>query len=1049
LLAARLGAVTPEAEQDQHLIRIWGADEGMPVASVTDLAQTPEGYLWVGTLLSGLQRFDGVRFESYHAINTPALRSMGVRQLLVDRAGRLWINTYANSLALWDPGGFREAKTAPTRVAACLWASAEEVIFWEGGRRLLRGERRPQQWEWQTAELPGDAPPQFCADAEGRVWFLQTPQALGVWRPGHPQTVMPFPALAGKEIRVLTADGMGRIWVGTDGALAVWRGEKFEAISPPAGEDRLVVKRLIPTGANALWVEANGWLRRVAEGIWLAESPEWARQLGGLGALTFAVGDRRSGLWAGYREGGLIHVQSDGRFARLTTRDGLPGNTVRFVTEDREGNIWTGYERGNLVQVRRRPFQVIGPAQGLTEALVNSVAEDSEGAVWIGTHSGTVVRYKEGQCKTLSLPAPAASHNSVVTADEAGRVWIGLVGSGLWMHAAGQSRLVATRQELDGDPRILLPARDGRLWFGTLDAIWTWDGARLELRHKSGAAATSERPAALAEACDGTIWAGTFGGTLLRHTGAEFERIEPPAFRELGRLWALHPTPDGGLWIGTSQGGLLRYQGGEFRRYTTRDGLPSDFIAQVLRDAAGNLWLGTRVGIVRIAEPALARFNRGEITSLPVSIYGKTDGLLTIGCAIEYLPNCWAGRDGRLWFAMNNSVASVQPDQIRINPVAPTVVLEALLANGQCAWPTQAAAVLTSSSVPGGRSAPGIPPVRVGPRARDLEFHFTGLSLGSPQYLRFRHRLEGLDRDWVDADGRRHVVYRHVPPGEYVFRLIACNSDGVWSQDAAALPVRVSPFFYETLWFRLGLIALAAAGLVFAVRRVAHRRLRLRLAEVERQHALERERARIAGDLHDELGAGLTEVGLLGGLAQRVNTPAERVQEHLRSITDKAREMVTALDEIVWAMNPKHDSVLDLGRYFAEYASQLLQLTSLRCRLDVANDLPAHPLTSEQRRHLLLAFKEALTNVVRHANATEIRIRIAVEDGALEVRVEDDGRGMAQPDAPAPAEGLANMRRRMEQLGGTCRLSSEPGRGTTVLLQLPLRMASQGNYRLR
>jgi signal transduction histidine kinase len=272
---------------------------------------------------------------------------------------------------------------------------------------------------------------------------------------------------------------------------------------------------------------------------------------------------------------------------------------------------------------------------------------------------------------------------------------------------------------------------------------------------------------------------------------------------------------------------------------------------------------------------------------------------------------------------------------------------------------------------------------------------------------------------------------------------MACNGDGVWSAADAALVLVIRPHAWETWWFRgaalSGLLLAVGAG-VWSVER---RRTRQRLAALERQQVIERERARVARDLHDELGAGLTEIGLLGALAKRSNAPQERVQDHLGHITNKAREMVTSLDEIVWSLNPKYDSLSSLSRYFCEYAQQFLQLAPIRCRLEVDENLPARALTSEQRHHLLMAFKEVLTNIVKHANATEVRIGIAAAvDETLTITVSDDGQGMRSGTPAEGAEGVANISRRMDQLGGTCRVDSSAGSGTTVRLSMSLaRMA--------
>ena len=449
--------------------------------------------------------------------------------------------------------------------------------------------------------------------------------------------------------------------------------------------------------------------------------------------------------------------------------------------------------------------------------------------------------------------------------------------------------------------------------------------------------------------------------------------------------------------------------------------------------------VGTRAGVARIAQTALTRFERGELEQVPVSVYGQSDGLLTIGSAIMFQPNCWRGRDGTLFFAMANSVAAIKPEEVHINPTAPTVVLEEVRADDRRVWPERAGAILGVVEGTSDAALPAPPPeIQVGPGRGDLEFRFTGLSLASPSRVRFQYKLEGSEGGWNEAAGERRAVYRHVPPGRYLFRVNACNSDSVGSSESALLTVTVRPHFYQTAWFQGGMGLGAVGGLSLALVVRMRRRMHLRLEQLERQHEVERERARIAQDLHDELGAGLTEIGLLGGLLQHPAGLSERGPVALPRIVQRCRDLVTALDEIVWAVNPRNDSVNSLTSYLCRYAQGLLDLTTVRCRLEVQDIEPDRPFNAEQRHNLFLAFKEALTNVVRHSKASEVSIRIGLGDAdRLLICVEDNGQGLGAA-AGADADGLVNLRQRMARIGGRCDIENRPGSGVAVRFSLPL-----------
>ncbi len=1043
-------------DSPNYVIKVWGADDRLTEGSVTDVAQTPEGYLWVGTLFGSVLRFDGIRFVSYNSANTPEFSlKWGVPRLMVDREGTLWISMHDGGLTTWDKQGFHSVFTTTNQLDRIVWSGPGEILFAYADGRLLAGRRQggpgdgsrggpphqqEEQWNWELVALPGiSSSGQICADADGRVWYLREGNEFGTWTRTQTNVVSPGEALAGQRIRVLTTDQQQRIWVGTDKALAEWQHDHFAIMTPTNGEPVLNVKRIVSTGGGDLWVEANGRMRRSSGQRWVAESEKWRTELGRT-APRFIHGDSRGGLWAGAGDLGLINVLADGSLHRLTTKDGLPSNTIQFAMQDRDGDIWTGYDRGGLVQIRPRLFRSIGREEGLSDSLVNTVCEGAPGTIWIGTHSGVADRCADGTCTNVTLPGPARAQDSCVTSDADGGVWIGAQGSGLWRWKNGELKSIASQAELQGYPRLLLSGRGGRLWVGTVWSIFQVTNDTLALAYT--AEDVGGHPTAIAEGADGTMWAGTLAGDLLRSKGSDFAVIQPPDRGVLGRIWALWPTADGGLWAGTEQGGLLHYANGVFHRFTTKEGLPSDSIVQVMMDGAGNLWLGTRAGIVRIFGGALARFERGELDELPVNVYGQTDGLLTIGSAIIYQPNCWRGRDGTLYFAMANSVSSVNPEEVHINPLPPTIALEEVRFDDQSSWPKRPGAILTT----GGDAAVAPPPtIKVGPGRGDLEFQYTGLSLNSPQRVRFKYRLEGLETAWNDAGNDRKAVYRHLSPNDYVFHVIACNSDSVWSRDAALVAVTVEPHFYQTGLFKGGVGALAALGLCGSVAVTMRRRHRRRVEQMERQHEMERERSRIAQDLHDDLGAGLTEIGLLGGMLQDPNRFTSRKQEALERIVQRCRDLVMALDEIVWAVNPRNDSVNSLGGYFGRYAQGFFEPTAIRCRLETHDADSRHPLSSEQRHNLFLAFKEALTNVARHSGASEVAIRISEERGEeLVVCIEDNGHGLPD-EVRDSADGLINLHKRLARIGGQCEINSRPGGGVSVRLTLSIARSNKGN----
>ena len=998
-VAALSCAAAAVAGQGEYLIDVWDTDRGLPSSSVTSLAQTPDGYLWVGTL-NGLVRFDGVRFVTFDPGNTKALRHARVESLELDHEGRLWINTYDGSLTSWKAGTFRHDWTGSGVEPGAWLASSvgDEVVFvLEAGDVITRRGTE----EWRRIRPAGQklgGP--FAVGSDGALWVRSMEQRL--WRIDGPkcEEVLWRTGLRGATINHIAADREGRIWIATEREMASWDGAQFVDRSPAGGRRRPGFSFLAFPKLGSPFAIVEGRARRFSGESW--ESPPSFELPGAYRLNLIPLEDRQGRLWVAHYGRGLFRFDPDGQSHRLTTADGMPGDRVGCLLEDREGNLWVGVDRGGLARLRRRPFRVLGPADGLSAQTAVSVAEDHNGTVWVGTLGGGLNRYAEGRFQRFDLPTGASGGFvfSVFPDVRTDRLFLSADREDLYIFERGRIR--PAPWSVHGIKAILVD-RGGRVWLGTKSGLSVWrEGKLRELGPEDGFERRDVR--AFAEDREGGIWIGAGDGTVYRFADEKLTAFRPPDPSRGESVWSLLADPDGTVWVGSFRGGLLRLRDGRFTRYTTHDGLPSDVVAQILDDDQGRLWVGTHGGIFRVAKDALHAFARGERTSVPCLVYGRSDGLPTLECSGNYQPTAWRGRDGRLWFTTTKGVVSVQPRDIPQNDVPPPVIIEQALVDD------------TLRSVEVGE------PIVLQPGEQRLEIRYTALSLTAPDAVRFRYRLEGLEDAWVDGRARRSTPYSYLRPGHYHFRVIASNGDGVWNEQGAEVAVVVLPHFWQTGLF-LGLAILAAVAVVAVVARtVFTRRLRLRLEQAERQRAVEEDRARIAKDIHDDLGAGLTRITLLSELA-RGEVPTETAG-HLSQISDTARELTLAMDEIVWAVNPRNDTLDSLTTYLCQFAQEYLTLAGMKCRLDVPSHLPALPLSSEVRHHLFLAVKETLHNVVQHSGAREVRLGIDVTDG-LTVTVADDGRGFDRADVERsanlraqPGLGLESLEQRLASIGG-------------------------------
>jgi signal transduction histidine kinase len=480
------------------------------------------------------------------------------------------------------------------------------------------------------------------------------------------------------------------------------------------------------------------------------------------------------------------------------------------------------------------------------------------------------------------------------------------------------------------------------------------------------------------------------------------------------------------LWIGTAGGGLHRYENGKFTSYTTRQGLFSDEIFSILDDDAGWLWMSCSKGVFRANKQELNDYAVHRASRVASIGYGKTDGMETPQCNGIGSPAAWRDRNKRLWFATSKGVVEVNPDTVKIDRKPPPVYVEQIIADRAPRLPTEGPV--------------GSDPLVIPPGRGELEFHYTTLSLSAPEKDRFKYKLDTVDSDWVDAGSRRAAYYNNVAPGHYTFHAIACNKDGIWNETGASLVFILKPHYWQTWWFRTLAILLLVGGAsgvtVYGARRKMQRKLQL----LQQRHAVEKERGRIAKDIHDDLGSSLTRIMMLGERVEEGLSRREDIAPQVSKIVASARHTVQSLDEIVWAVNPENDTLNGLLEYIGHYANEFCENTRLNCRLELPAELPEFNLAAEVRHNLFLVVKEALHNALKHSAATEVRVEAAVKGAVLEILVADNGRGfdLNASNEGRQGNGLPNMRKRMEHLGGHCEISSAPKQGTSLKLVLKL-----------
>lgn len=980
-LAAQAATAQPD-----YYYRSWQSDEGLPDNTVVGLAQSADGFLWVASQ-SGLARFDGVRFREFPSLNAAGEPSTPLHSLFLDRQDRLWIAK--------DHG-----------VLICL----------EQGRisRFIPENRLPDL----TTHL-------MVEDRQGGLWVSYLNEGVTRIFDGKARSYTSSEGLPDGGTCQLTCDKGGQIWFAKAGQIGVFRHGKFNKLL------NIPAQRIAAARSGGIWIYALAQLFHFSEANGLVKAGDLPVSRRTVNA-TVLYEDSLGAIWIGTQESGLFRHDSSG-FRSIQTSH----HDILSITGDREGNVWVGTGGGGLNRGGRRTVELLDVASGLSAEAVRSVCQDTTGDLWATTQSGSVTRNSGSGWIDLSTNANwPIQYAQCITADPKGGVWIGTQYLGLFhWDRRGISNLGRPPTPSPDAIRTLLATQNGDLWIGT-------ESANSLQRMRAGKFRPFPLPAgsgiitAMVVDAAGRVWVGTAGGFLLQ---AVEDSLVDQTHRTLAQPESIHclcATPEGNLWIGYAGRGVGRLGREGFFQFGAEEGLHDNYVSQIVADRQGELWFAGNQGVFHVPTlefDALAQGKAGRIRSI---VLGRNEGLPSLKASHGFWPGALLDRGGTLYIPTLTGLAAITPND---NPKPPPILITRVAVDGRTVATIDAGGPLIEAG-----AMPGLNPgqmnstIRIAPDHERVDLEFTAPSFTSPRNILFQYKLEGLDKRWLDAGTKREVYFPHLPAGDYVFRVAAFNEQGIRSETEAKIRLKILPFYWQTWGFRI--LATAGASLLFAglVAWRVRLRQRRRIEQLERQRAMERERTRIAEDLHDELGAGLTEISFGSEFALDPLLEAEARRRHTREIGNRARELVTSLDEIVWAVNPKNDTVASLASYLCQFAERFLKPTRLRLRLRVDRNLPAVPLNAEERHNLFLAVKEALHNALQHARATEVELIIKTRPPLLIVVVADDGCGFDPSTARSEADGLGNMRRRLSQIAGVCTLSSSLGQGSTVTFELPL-----------
>ncbi|HTY84738.1 MAG TPA: two-component regulator propeller domain-containing protein, partial [Silvibacterium sp.] len=974
----RVFALDPSLDVSQYAHTAWKVRDGFTKGIISSVAQTPDGYLWLGTEF-GLVRFDGVRTVPWEPQAGQRLLSNDITSLLATRDGTIWIGT-RNGLAKWN----RNILTIYPQMSG-QWIRSliqdREGTVWVGGAGFrspsmlcaIRGTN-VQCWGGDGMLAPGISG--LYEDLEGNLWAGVSSRGLWRWKPGPP-AFFSFPEQP-TEIRGFAETGDGALLVAGAPGAPIWRfaGGRFEAY---------------PLSGISQPIAVNSVLR-----------------------------DREGGIWIATADRGLVHVHQ-GRVDTFTQSDGLSGDVLSNLFEDREGNIWVVGQNG-LDRFRAFAVPSVSSRQGLSNGFAWSVVTANDGRVWISTSNG-LSKWEHGQVSVFGRRngrvEPDGKLNGGIPhslfQDSSGRIWavtlkdIGYLENDRFIPLEGVGG--------GGIIRGIAEEPSGHIWLANQ---WTglrhlFQGKRLGQIPWSGLGHPGDYAQTLtADPAHGGLWLGFFNGGVVHFAdGKVLASYSTADGLGHGRVNDLRFESGGALWAAT-EGGLSRIHDGHIATLNSKNGLPCDTVHWSIEDEDHSVWLLLPCGLVRLARSELDAWVTDSSLAVKPVLFDFSDGVLSHAITAAETPRVARSGDGKIWFPTGDGVSIIDPRHLPFNNLPPPVHIEQLTADEK-------------------KYAPGL---HLPPHTHYLSIDYTALSLAVPEKVRFRYRLEGVDPGWREVVNNRQVQYSNLGPGSYHFRVMACNNSGVWNEAGDSLDFSVDPAYYQTYWF-LTLCVAAFLTLLWAVYQYRLHQI-ARDYDLSLDARVE-ERTRIARELHDTLLQSFQGLTALFGAARNMlpARPADAAKTLDEALGEASRAIVESRDAIQ-DIRSSTELTNELAQGLKAVGKELASESSAQFTVTVnGTSRGVHPILRDE---IYKIAREALRNAFRHAHAQRIEAEIYYSDKMLRLCIRDDGGGFDPSVVDAGSTGhygLRGMRERAARIGAKLEVGTGSGAGTEITVSLP------------
>ena len=809
------------------------------------------------------------------------------------------------------------------------------------------------------------------------------------------------------QVWAINADKNGQLLFTVGGSFAKFDGEKFVAIQNSTNLEKHSWTATSRRKLGGWWMGARSQISSFADGVSqnvpLANTPK--------GELRTLYEANDGTLWASFTTPFAVYqIKNNG----LSPYPMKVKSDLRSMMEDREGNLWVGTDGGGLLRLKKKKLTTLTVEDGLPSDNIRTIIDDGESGVWIATTAG-LVHWQTGKITTYTAKDGMLSdYATALCRDRNGSLWVGSE-LGLVQFKEGKfTRFTQSEGLSNPTVSIIFEDRDGGVWIGTHDGLnLLRDGKFTIFRQTNGLINNDVR--SIIQTSDGAMWFGTVGG-LSRFKDNVFKNYTTPQGLSNDFVRDIFPDADGSLWLATYGGGLNLLRDEKIISIKTKDGLFDDFVSRILPDDRGNFWLLGNRGISRVNRSELNEFVTGKIDVINTTSFGVADGMKSSEGNGTIQPAGWRTLDGRLWFPTIKGVVIIEPHTTTSLP--PPVIIEQVLVD-------RVETVIQEK-------------IEINYGQENIEIAYTGLSLARPEQIRFKYQLAGLNDVWINAGTRRTAYYSYVPPGEYTFK-VSANNDGLWSEPATIKFIVYPPFWRTWLFLLLSVfvVALVVFGLVrWRIRQL--QRQNMAQAEFSRRliNAHELERRRIAAELHDSIGQSLAMIKNSAIFALHSVEDLNSAKEQFEEISAESTNAITEVREIAFNLRPYLLERLGLTKAISALFNKIADNLPLRIITNIDNIDGI--FTNDAEISVYRIIQESMNNILKHAEATEVKILIENAEDSINIEIKDNGKGFDTnlQNQKHSGFGLLGISERVRMLNGTFSIESELGNGTTTEIEL-------------